>query len=153
MSVSPSVSAVMSAAVLSACMTAQGLALPAILWASTRERGAMAPKSARNWGRRAGALAPTSARKTAGSWSGPAAAPAWAYKKAAARAGRSGTGSVPASDGTMAAARRTADSSHTSARPTGFASSALPYLVAASRKSEPLKGASSGNTASATEVQ
>ena len=33
------------------------------------------------------------------------------------------------------------------------ASSALPYLVAASRKSEPLKGASSGNTASATEVQ
>ena len=113
----------------------------------------MAPKSARNWGRRAGALAPTSARKTADAWSGPEAAPAWAYKTAVARAGRSGTGSVPASDGTMAAARRTADSSHTSARPTGFASSALPYLVAASRNSVPLKGATSGNRAGATEVQ
>ena len=138
MSVSPSVSAVMSAAVVSACMTAQGLALPAILWASTRERGAMAP---------------TSARKTAGSWSGPAAAPAWAYKTAAAQAGRSGTESGPVSDGRTAAAKRTADASHTSARPTGLASSALPYLVAALRNSVRLKASTSVNRAGATEVQ
>jgi hypothetical protein len=108
----------------------------------------VAPGSAISWANKRGqtpALAPKSERTTADAWSGPAAAPPWAYKTAAARAGRSGTESVPVWDGTTAAARRTADSSHTSARQTGFASLALPYLVAASRKSEQLKGAASGN--------
>ena len=128
------------------------LQLPA---ATTTAAAAPSPAPAPPAHRSEAARGPAAAalRRALCRFSGPEAAPASAHKRALARAGRSGTESGPASDGRTAAARRTADSSHTSARPTGVASSALPYLVAASRKSAPLKASTSVNRAGATEVQ